>query len=91
MARGAEGKQAGGAGTSQASSLNFLSQGQEGAGTRKTAGGGGGCKRQIGPEVEEEEGSLGQKEVEVQDQAKRRKEERREFSQGMTGSKTRGE
>ena len=30
--------EAGGAGTSQASSLNFLSQGQEGAGTRKTTG-----------------------------------------------------
>lgn len=33
-----KGKQARGAGTTQASSLNFLSQGQGGAGTRKTTG-----------------------------------------------------
>lgn len=43
-----------------------------------------GCKRQTGPEVEEEEGSLGQREVEVQ--GRRQKEKGRgEFSQGMTG------
>lgn len=38
VARGTEGEAGWGAGTTQASSLNFLSQGQGRAGTRKTTG-----------------------------------------------------